>query len=218
MTFISKLFMLAENRTRLEVKTKQLLIASLLGTVVLVGSASSFDGKRKGFVLGGGLGSAPIGSSTLKISEIFLLEDIGSPSIEVDKVGAGASLFAGYAWDELNVIVLETNLIRYTSDSFYKRRVIQGFSGPVWYHYLQPQSSSLFTSLGIGLYFFDIKGFKKVDPGFGLMFGVGLELVRRVQIASFFSYGWASENALASGEDVGIEHKHLSVLVSAVAF
>jgi len=197
---------------------KQLLIASLLGTVVLVSSASCFDGKRKGFVLGGGVGIAPVGRTTLEISEIFLLEDIGSPQIEVDKAGAAANLFAGYAWDERNVIILETNLIRYTSDSFYKRRVIQGFIGPTWYHYLQPQGSSLFTSLGIGLYFFDIEGFENVDPGSGLMFGVGLELVWRVQIASFFSYGWASEKAIGSGKDVGIEHKHLSVLVTAVAF
>jgi hypothetical protein len=218
LTFISKQLVFLAGRARLEVKMKQLLIASLLMIVLLVSSASGFDGKRKGFVLGGGLGIAPVGSSTLKISEIFLLEDIGSPRIEVDKAGSAANLFAGYAWDELNVIVLETNLIRYTSDSFYKRRVIQGFIGPTWYHYLQPQGSSLFTSLGIGLYVFDIKGLGNIDPGLGLMVGAGYEFARHFQITSHLSYGKTSEKAIGSGKDVGIEHKHLSVLVRTLVF
>ena len=190
---------------------KRLLIALSLMIAVLVCSASGFDGKRKGFVLGGGLGIMPGSSWSLDTFDVrigFLTE----PPIDENKTGMGMNLRIGFAWNESNMVVFESNLSRYNSDILRNRIVIQGFSGPTLYHHFGRVGKSFFVAAGLGFYFFDVDDFEAFDPGLGLLVGGGLEFARHIQMAGYFASGKTSDN----GVDYG--HSHFSILVSAVAF
>ena len=62
-------------------------------------TSSAFDGNRKGFVLGGGLGVAPYAKWGIK-----------DTPFSTSNVGAGGSLFLGYAWNEMNMMVWEERI------------------------------------------------------------------------------------------------------------
>jgi len=169
---------------------KRLVVAGFLVSMVLVSSASAFDGLRKGFVLGGGLGLAPTASWDADI-----IDDSGT--------GFGLNLLIGYAWDEYNMIVYEGNIAGYKSIA--DIRVSQGFNGASWYHYFGPQGKSFFTTAGLGFYVFDFDhdsyGSGSNDPGAGVLLGGG-----------YLSFGRTSDSFY------DYNHTHISVLVSAVAF
>lgn len=67
----------------------------LVGVAVLAAAANAFDGQRRGFVLGGGLGLGALASTT----------DRDYPGVESKDGGLGVNLLIGYAWDERNMIV-----------------------------------------------------------------------------------------------------------------
>ena len=74
---------------------------------VLAGSALGFDGNRKGFVLGGGLGFAPL----------VHWELASSPSSDVSegKAGAAVQILIGGAFDEHNMLVYEAKIAAISS-------------------------------------------------------------------------------------------------------
>ncbi|MCK5124913.1 MAG: outer membrane beta-barrel protein [candidate division Zixibacteria bacterium] len=182
----------------------------LLACLILLISSSAvfgFDGQRKGFVIGGGVGVSP--GSSWKVDDTLLgvFPIKGSES----RVGVAANLFLGYAWDEKNMIVYEFNGSGYESDKI-NHKFQQGFSGPAWYHYWGSKGSSLFTAFGLGLYALDIEDIKKFDPGPGVLFGVGYEFSRHLQIGVYLGGGKTSVGSL------DVEHGHLSIVFNAVAF
>ncbi len=186
-------------------------IAMLLGiTMLCAGSAQAFDGKRKGFVLGGGLGIAA--NSHWEIDNLPVSED---------KAGLGLNLLVGYAWDESNMIVYEGNVTGYSSDvassvgrftGMGDQTITQGFNGAAWYHYYGSVGRSLFTTVGLGVYVFDVKDFKANDPGFGLLLGVGYEIARHWQFGAYFGGGQTT----SSGTD--FKQSHINVNLNVIAF
>lgn len=196
----------------------QKLLIWIFISLAAAGTVDAFDGSRKGFIVTGGLGLAPYGNSSLGISTIFLPQDIGNPTIEVDRIAPAVSLSFGYAWNANNAIFLESNLIIYKSDPTYDRTILQGFLGPAWYYYPGRAGKTLFTSVGVGLYVFEIDGFAGVNPGYGFLLGLGYEFLPHLQVAGYFSYGRASEFSVISNVRETFEHKHFSVLLKALAF
>lgn len=168
--------------------------------IIMVSSASAFNGQRKGFVLGGGLGLAP----TVRYS-------LGSA--DNSEFGGAAHILLGYAWDEYNMIVYESNAAGAEVNNI---NYGQGFAGPTWYHYFGPQGKSFFTVAGLGFYYFQVEGDDATDPGGGYMIGGGYEFSRHFQVAMYLSGGQTSLNFWPV--DIEWGHNNLSIVVSAVAF
>lgn len=91
---------------------KTVIILAL--TLLLTGSASAFNGMRKGFVIGGGLGIAPSANWSSEINTPAPFSFSIKP--DENKVGLAVNLVIGYAWDEHNMIVYEGNVAGYNSD------------------------------------------------------------------------------------------------------
>ena len=181
---------------------RKIVIVIISALVLTAVSVSAFDGNRKGFVLGGGLGFAPVAKWN------------ANPGPDESKAGAGANFMIGYALDEFNLIVAEGNFSSYNSD--YGATVYQGFSGACWYHYIQLPGKSFFTTLGLGAYNFDFEisgiGSGSNDPGFGLLGGGGYAFTRHFQVGGYLGWGKTKEPGYA------YDHFHLNVLVDVVGF
>lgn len=179
----------------------------ILLVVFSVSPASAFDGLRKGFVLGGGLGIAPTSSW-----------DVGFD--DDSNVGTGGNLFIGYGWNEFNMIVYEGNFTIYNT-TLEDHSAVQGFTGVAWYHFFGPIGRSFFTVAGLGIYRFET--FPTVNnSGTGALLGIGYDLARHIQAAVYLSAGKTSESSHIDGQrshaNVDWDHTHINVLVSAVAF
>ncbi len=195
--------------------TKSMILRSslLLAIGLLMLSAVSteaFDGKRKGFVVGGGLGIAANSHW-----------EIENTPVSEDKAGLGLNILIGYAWDERNMIVYEGNVSAYSSEvassagAFFglgDQTITQGFNGAAWYHYYGDQGKSFFTAFGLGVYVFDVQDFDANDPGAGVLLGIGYEFARHWQAAVYASAGKTT--------DAGIDFKqsHVNVVIDLIAF
>jgi len=189
---------------------------SVIAAVVLflaVGSASAFDGQRKGFMLGGGIGFAPVASWDGEPVPVLFTE------YDESKVAFAANVIIGYGWDEFNLIAFEGNITSYNSDLANDLTLTQGFGGVAWYHYFGPKGRSFFTTTGLGVYTFkgelEIEDFKvegEADPGFGWLVGAGYEFASHWQIGAYLSMGKTSDPG------IDYDHTHFSILVGGIAF
>jgi hypothetical protein len=189
------------------IHSKVLITVAVFAVLLSSGSAFGFDGLRKGFVLGGGLGFSPVSKWETDLP-FGLTELLGT---EESKAGVGVNILIGYAWDEFNMIVYEGNITGYDSDLF-NQTMTQGFNGAAWYHYFGPMGKSAFTTLGLGLYTFDWENADAADVGVGVMAGGGYEFSRHWQVGGYLGIG-RTELAV-----VDFNHVHVNILVSAVAF
>ena len=181
---------------------------------MVTSSSSAFDGKRRGFVLGGGLGFAPT-ATWGRIS-----------GIEESKAAFALNLMTGYAWNEYNMVVYEGNVVGYKSDAL-NTDIAQGFNGASWYHYLGSQGKTFFTIVGLGFYVFVSDEVPLIDnwgdrigtqggthdPSFGILVGGGYEFARHMQIGCYLSVGQTNRT-----RSEAYHHKHINILVSAMAF
>ena len=178
---------------------RQILVCLFL-LVLMSSTAFAFDGNRKGFVLGGGIGFAPQGKWTF--------DALG---IDEDGAGLGLNLIIGGAFTEHDMLVYEGNVMGYTSDLFNKT-ISQGFNGASWYHYFGKTGRSLYSTLGLGFYVFDVEDLDSNDPGFGLLLGGGYEFAKHWQVGAYYSYGQTSD----AGFD--FTHHHINILITGIAF
>jgi hypothetical protein len=189
----------------------------LVGICLLVGSSatvSAFDGQRQGFVLGGGLGIAP--AITVSADLKMTLPGDGQLSIaglEDTRAGLGGNVFAGYAWDNRNMLVFEINGAAFRDNDV---TVSQSFNGLNWYHYFGQQGHSGFTVVGLGIYSFDTDETDPTDHGGGLLLGGGFEFAPHYQIGGYLSFGQTSYEE--SGVGIDLKHSTFSVVLSGVVF
>ncbi|MDD4050515.1 MAG: hypothetical protein PHR28_01270 [candidate division Zixibacteria bacterium] len=186
---------------------KKTTILITLSAILLASTATGFDGHRKGFVLGGGLGFAPV--ARWSVEESFLGHTVYG--YHETKAGVGVNVLIGYAWDEKNMIVYEGNAAGYNSDIL-KETITQGFDGGAWYHYFGQPGKTAFTTVGFGFYGFLPEETDHHDPGYGMLLGGGYEFARHLQVGAYLSFG------VTSADDIDYHHTSLSVLVSGVAF
>ena len=180
---------------------KSIRVSVLVVLVILMaGSVWSFDGMRKGFVLGGGLGVSPIARVSLG-------------DLDESKVGVGAHIVIGYAWDEFNMLVYESNVTAY---EIYSTSIGQGFGGASWYHYFGPQGKSFFTVAGLGFCYYKEEDIDANDAKGAYLIGAGYEFTRHVQVSMYFSGGKTSVDFF--GSDIEFGHNHMSLVISAIAF
>lgn len=192
---------------------KKLLVGfcSLTILVAMVSTVEAFDGTRKGFVLGGGLGISP--TATIKTDPVST--PFGTFKIDESNSGFGLNFIIGYAWDEHNMIVYEGNVVGYTLGSgITKVDVYQGFNGASWYHYFGPVGKSGFINAGLGAYVFNVDD-ADADMGGAIQIGGGYEFARHWQFSGTLGFGKTGDPDI-SGLDY--KHMHFSILIGGVAF
>ncbi|HOP05744.1 MAG TPA: hypothetical protein PLF13_00490 [candidate division Zixibacteria bacterium] len=189
--------------------SKYAIITAILCILLAASAANAFDGKRKGFVLGGGLGYGPLARLTIDYSSNDNYDNSGSASL--NNSGPATSVLIGYAWDEHNMIVYLREAV------FYKVREEtfgQGFGGAAVYHYFGPVGRSFYVVGGLGLqdWFTFIDGdYESNDAGIGVLIGGGYEFARHVQIHGTVSFGSTSDL-------YDYTHTQIALYISAVAF
>lgn len=196
---------------------KNILTLLLIFLLFLTVRTFAFDGKRKGLILGGGLGFISVAH--------WKAECLGLDYHE-NKISWGENIIIGYGWSEHNMLVLELNIASYTSKVL-DLAMVQGFVGPSWYHYFRTQGRSLFMVLGIGMYRFVRRSGiyvsfdynPRVSPpqpfgcsGVGYLIGCGYEFARHLRITAYVSGGHTSEDEKNYG------NRHVNILLNAVAF
>ncbi|RKX25827.1 MAG: hypothetical protein DRP45_05030 [Candidatus Zixiibacteriota bacterium] len=181
---------------------KRITTVLIVTILCLACSSMAFDGNRKGFVLGGGLGFTPSAEWGF---------ELGSVDFSEDGLGFGLHLVIGGAFDEHNMLVYEGNVVGWKSDVV-DTDLTQGFNGAAFYHYFGPVGKSAFAVGGIGFYVFNADGYENNDPGFGMLLGGGYEFARHWQAGVYFSFGKTSDPF------VDYNHHHISILVSGIAF
>lgn len=182
---------------------RKLAIVMFVLLVAMATSVTAFNGQRKGFVLGGGLGFAPL---------VKWSTEVGPFEYSESKAGVALHILIGYAWDEHNMIVYEGNAAGYTDDDVFDEPVSQGFDGAAWYHYYGVAGRSAFTAVGLGLYTFDAGDYEANDPSVGILIGGGYEFARHWQLGGYISFGKTTDSSLDFG------HANMTVMVSTVAF
>lgn len=186
---------------------KMLLVTAIFS--IICGSAAGFDGKRKGFVLGGGIGFSPYIHWSVE-NDLAFGED--------DAAGAGVNFIIGYAWDEQNMIVYDGQGAAYAKGD---ATIAQGGSFASWYHYFGPAGKSFFTTVGLGLYTWQIEDIDANEPGAAFMFGGGYEFSRHWQVGVYISGGKSTlqlASLMGSSLDFDMTHTTLNVLIGGVAF
>ena len=199
-----------KKRIRTVVSTPVVIVGVL--TLLLASTSFGFDGNRKGFVLGGGLGFAPISGWSGRGT-------FGAAQVVIDtseyRTGAGFNFLIGHGWDEKNLIVFEINMSRWNSDLLDNQpTTVQGTIGAVWYHYFGLPGRSFFTAAGLGPYRVIRVASRTMDQsvGGGIMLGGGYEFARHWQLGGYFSTGFSSATY------GNWSYTDFKVLVSAVAF
>ena len=188
-----------------------LCLGAVAMVFAMVTSAGAFDGNRKGFVIGGGLGFAP--TATWKSDPVTIDFGFGTYTYKLDESNSAVALnlLLGYAWDEHNMIVYEGNVVGYKVGN---ADVSQGFNGASWYHYFGPVGKSAFLTAGLGVYVLQVEG-DDADMGGALQFGGGYEFARHWQVGGYLGFGKTKDPDI-SGLDY--THMHFSILVGGVAF
>lgn len=186
---------------------KRICVIGLVLLLCLVGSSSAFDGQRKGFVLGGGIGFSPDAGYEVDIN----LGSLGNYSVDESGAGLGLNFVIGGAFNERNMLVYEGNVAAW-SDNFINANISQGFNGAAFYHYFGPTGKAAFMVVGLGVYVFKAEDYDDNDPGFGVLLGGGYEFSKHWQIGAYFSSGKTSDPFL------DYEHSHFNILISGIAF
>ena len=185
--------------------TNRVIILSIALVVFMGTVADAFNGHRRGFVLGGGLGVSP--RSALEIE--------GRGDSKVHHVALATNVIVGYGWSESNLLVYDINMATYRLDTDSTDVTIsQGYTGPAWYHYYGEQGKSLFTVVGIGFFRYFVRGddMSALESGPGTMIGVGYEFLGHWQIGVYRTGGFTNIKG------VDYDHSNYSVIVTGTAF
>jgi hypothetical protein len=163
--------------------------------------ADAFDGVRKGFNAGLGLGWAPY----VHWSEL-------AHDIDLSGDGVIFSLVAGYAWDNRNVILAETYGVLVERPSGEDHHSSDAFYGVLWYHSFKPASPSLYAGIGVGR----LKYFGGTTCGDELGFAVraefGYEPLKQIQVSVVGLVGRTSH------DDHPTNHQHIGFLAKVLAY
>jgi hypothetical protein len=182
--------------------TFQFILIIAIIVALFPASGNAFDGNRKGFVLGLGLGYAPI----VRVS---------SPHIgfDSDQSGEAMDLLIGYAWNNQNILFLSDEGSAMSTDGSASEVSIHVIGSVKWNHYYGIRKHPFFTSIGLGIIQFGTK-YSDVDGGgFGYTIGAGKEIFKQVQVGIQYYGGWTSNSY-----GVHATHSALNFLVTVIAY
>ncbi len=157
---------------------KILFVITIL--IIVTSQSFAFDGIRKGFITGFGIGYASGGNPVLK-----------SNDVELSFNGFGGNLFIGYCWDSKNMLLWENIGVLHFSSDRSKGDAMKGINGVTWYHYFKTKARTFFTVVGVGEYVtdLDINNIEYRNSGFGMVVGGGYEFTKQVQFGVYLIGG-----------------------------
>jgi hypothetical protein len=150
--------------------------------LLLTLSVSAFDGNRDGFVLGVGLGYAPVLRNT-------------TDSTTQDKSGLALNILIGHGWGGRNMIAYQIHgaVYKESSTSAFRTKytVVQGFSGPSYYRYVDVSGVTFYLNAGLGFQYYYRMNFDAFGSytGFGALLGLGVEISRPYDMYVSLSHG-----------------------------
>ena len=143
------------------------IVITLTLTVIFASSASGFDSRREGFVMGLGGGFSP------------------ATDFEPGNKGYYFVLDVGYAISQRLLLTFEANALAYPETGTTGPRNFRGLAG---YYYLGQQGKSLFATVGGG-----VLKFSSVS-GPGVLRGGGYEFVSHFQAGAYVVLGRTSND------------------------
>ncbi|MEW6412498.1 MAG: hypothetical protein AB1483_08510 [Candidatus Zixiibacteriota bacterium] len=169
------------------------VILTAVIVLILASQASAFDGKRKGVVLGLGLGFSP-----------WVHGSLDDPEEESAQGGFAGNVIAGYALSEKDVVLVVHDGVFYT-ETIYREALdgslsktrdtdYQGFRGIGYRRYMDPAGRSLFVTAALG----EQRASKEETgfiSGFGLLVGGGIEFTKHLEFYASYAAGTASHDA-----------------------
>lgn len=192
-----------------------ILIAAFI--IVVAIDCFAFDGNRKGFVLGGGIGFTPYAHWSTDSPE-WPYRQI---TAETSSDAVAAQFLIGYAFDSRNLVVFEWQGAMYTSEleSYFDEDVhpTHQFAGASWYHYYGGRGSSLFTGAGFGR-----AGYGDPDNigtlvGWGYLLGAGYEFSKQVQVGAYF-FGAQTSPCAQDNRTIEVGTLNFSLMLTVVAY
>ncbi len=173
----------------------------MVSMMLLSTATMAFDGQRKGFVMGGGVGYGP-----------YTEWNWNDQRDDELHAGIAGNFLIGCAWDESNMAVMEFNGNSMNSDELSEVGT-QLFWGPMWYHYFGDIGSSIF--LAGGSLFYVAATEEEGMVGYGYLLGGGYEFSKQVQIGLYFGHGWPRKDRGDLG--IGVAN-HINILLTVVAY
>jgi hypothetical protein len=202
-----------------------LVILIVMAVLLFTSNANAFDGKRKGFVLGGGLGPGlTLQKETIEYSGWFEGESSESSGWE-SKFGLVTNFKIGYAPSDLVEIYFTVKDSWYGSTIYWwgveSEDVIMasGFWGPGVTYYFKPEAPSYFITGGLGVSTLSLpfESDAEIKFGGGLFAGAGYEFKRHFNVELDLIFGEVHSLSL-----FGIEPKttlfSMMLTVNALAF
>lgn len=166
---------------------RRFLLLTVIAVIALTSIATAFDGKRKGFVIGGGIGFAPVTKATSDDPE----------ASDYDEFSYATDVTMGYAFGNRDMILLIGRTGTYLTDERLlsgdpvEVSVTQGFAGLAFRHYFRSEAPSLFVTAGIGAqtWYSDTFKFIRPEERTSILVGVGYEFARHFQVDASISSG-----------------------------
>lgn len=148
--------------------------------IFLSQSSYSFDGNRRGFVIGGGIGFSPV------MANDFDLEQDGSRFLSY---GQGYTVFIGKGVNNTNLILAGYHEAQGESENLEGRIFQHQFMGVWWYHYFTIDKIIFNTILGFGATDYRLSGHGNFPQYYGFELGIGSEITRHVQFNIVYTNG-----------------------------
>ncbi len=191
------------------------LIACL--TLCLATGASAFDGNRKGFILGGGLG---LGLTSFTQTLEYTIMDTSTTSDRENKFAVMTDFKIGFGATE-QVLVYYTNKVSWFSiENVYKDNVTiaNGLGGVGVAYYFKPTGPSPYISGGLGLSTWMLPFESDADTwtGFGLVVGGGYEFSPHYSIEG--NLVWGEPGKEEGGLKASSNALSLTVTIKALAY
>jgi len=195
-------------------KVTQLALIACL-TLCVATSASAFDGNRKGFILGGGLG---LGLTSFTQTVEFM--GMSTTSDRENKFAVMTDFKIGYGATE-QVLVYYTNKVSWFSlENVYGDNVIivNGVGGVGMTYFFQPVTPSPYIMGGLGLSTWNAPFEEGSEAwyGFGLAVGAGYEFSRHYSIE--VNLTWGEPGKEVGGVKASSNALSLMVTINALAY
>ncbi len=179
------------------------VLFSIIILIICSSQSFAFDGVRKGFNLGFGLGYAPYANPNLTNFDN-----------DYSFSGIAGNFIIGYNWNHKNLLAWEIIGAVNVEEDTNKDEGSIGINGVTWYHYFNPAPKSFYTILGIGrlVSFPTIDKYSYITTGLGFVLGGGYEFTKQVQLSVYYIGGKTSDNYLK------VNNNMIMTTVSVVAY